>query len=101
MMRPAPVTAADGDDFIVMEYVRDRSLDALIPRNGMRLSEVLRIAIPVAEAVAAAHAHGIVHRDIGLCSAKTPSIRKTARFPRSSPRISSAAICRARMKISV
>jgi serine/threonine protein kinase len=35
-------------------------LDALIPRQGMRLGEVLRIAIPVADALAAAHARGIV-----------------------------------------
>ena len=51
-------------DFIVMEYVRGKSLDALIPRHGMRLGEVLRIAIPVADALAAAHARGIIHRDL-------------------------------------
>ena len=47
-----------------MEYVRGKSLDALIPRHGMRLGEVLRIAIPVADALAAAHARGIIHRDL-------------------------------------
>ena len=47
-----------------MEYVRGKSLDALIPRQGMRLSEALRIAIPVADALAAAHARGIIHRDL-------------------------------------
>jgi len=40
-----------GHDFIVMEYVRGKSLDALIPRHGMRLSELLRIAMPVADAL--------------------------------------------------
>ena len=58
------IESADGIDFIVMEYVRGKSLDALIPRQGMRLGEVLRIAIPVADALAAAHARGIVHRDL-------------------------------------
>ena len=58
------IEAADGNDFIVMEYVRGKSLDALIPRHGMRLGEVLRIAIPVADALAAAHARGIIHRDL-------------------------------------
>jgi Tol biopolymer transport system component/tRNA A-37 threonylcarbamoyl transferase component Bud32 len=58
------IESADGIDFIVMEYVRGKSLDALIPRHGMRLGEVLRIAIPVADALAAAHARGIVHRDL-------------------------------------
>jgi len=58
------IESANGNDFIVMEYVRGKSLDALIPRHGMRLGEVLRIAIPVADALAAAHARGIIHRDL-------------------------------------
>ena len=58
------IESANGYDFIVMEYVRGKSLDALIPRHGMRLGEVLRIAIPVADALAAAHARGIIHRDL-------------------------------------
>src|SRR4029453_15526426 len=58
------IESANGIDFIVMEYVRGKSLDALIPRHGMRLSELLRVAIPVADALGAAHARGIVHRDL-------------------------------------
>jgi Tol biopolymer transport system component len=58
------IESADGNDFIVMEYVHGRSLDALIPRQGMRLNEALRIAIAVADALVNAHAHGIVHRDL-------------------------------------
>src|SRR6185503_4477252 len=58
------IESANGIDFLVMEFVRGKSLDALIPRHGMRLSELLRIAIPVADALAAAHARGIVHRDL-------------------------------------
>jgi serine/threonine protein kinase len=58
------IESANGHDFIVMEYVRGKSLDALIPRHGMRLGELLRIAIPVADALAAAHARGIIHRDL-------------------------------------
>jgi len=58
------IESANRHDFIVMEYVRGKSLDALIPRHGMRLGEVLRIAIPVADALAAAHARGIIHRDL-------------------------------------
>jgi serine/threonine protein kinase/Tol biopolymer transport system component len=56
--------ATDGIDFLVMEYVRGKSLDELIPRHGFRLGETLRIAIAVADALAAAHAHGILHRDL-------------------------------------
>jgi serine/threonine protein kinase len=58
------IESADGNDFIVMEYVRGKSLDALIPRQGMRINEALRIAIAVADALVTAHARGIVHRDL-------------------------------------
>ena len=51
-------------DFIVMEYVQGRTLDALIPRQGLRVGEALRIAIPLADALSAAHGAGIVHRDL-------------------------------------
>jgi serine/threonine protein kinase len=58
------IESANGIDFIVMEYVRGTSLDQRIPRHGMRLSDVLRVAIPVSDALAAAHARGIIHRDL-------------------------------------
>ncbi|HUL79895.1 MAG TPA: protein kinase [Vicinamibacteria bacterium] len=58
------IEAAEGVDFIVMELVPGKTLDALIPRQGMRLGEALRVAIPLADALAAAHAAGIVHRDL-------------------------------------
>jgi serine/threonine protein kinase/WD40 repeat protein len=58
------IDADDGVDFIAMEYVAGRTLDALIPRQGMRPAEVLRIAVQIADALAAAHAAGIIHRDL-------------------------------------
>jgi serine/threonine protein kinase/Tol biopolymer transport system component len=58
------IESADGIDFIVMELVPGRTLDSLIPKSGMRLGEALRLAIPIADALAAAHARGIVHRDL-------------------------------------
>ena len=58
------IESADGIDFIVMELVPGKTLDALIPRQGMRLGEALRVAIQIADAVSAAHARGIVHRDL-------------------------------------
>jgi eukaryotic-like serine/threonine-protein kinase len=57
------LSSADGIDFIVMEYVDGRPLSALV-RGGMRMDEVLRVAIAVADALSHAHAAGIVHRDI-------------------------------------
>ena len=55
---------ADGVDFIAMEYVAGKTLDRLIPKDGMRLAEVLKYAIQIANALARAHAAGIIHRDI-------------------------------------
>jgi serine/threonine protein kinase len=55
---------ADGVDFIAMEYVAGKTLDRLIPKNGMRLAEVLKYAIQIANALTRAHAAGIIHRDI-------------------------------------
>jgi serine/threonine protein kinase len=58
------IDQADGIDFIAMEYVSGKTLDALIPRKGMRLSLALKYAIQIADALAKAHAAGIVHRDL-------------------------------------
>lgn len=58
------IESAEGRDFIVMEYVAGKGLDRLIPWQGMPLGEVLRIAIPIADALARAHGRGIVHRDV-------------------------------------
>lgn len=57
------IESADGIDFIVMEYVAGKTLGDLI-RPGMPLAEILRIAIPIADALARAHAAGIIHRDL-------------------------------------
>ncbi|MBZ5583494.1 MAG: serine/threonine protein kinase, partial [Acidobacteriia bacterium] len=51
-------------EFIAMEYVDGRTLDEVIPRNGMPLNEALKHSIQIADALAAAHAAGIVHRDL-------------------------------------
>jgi serine/threonine protein kinase len=54
----------EGQTFIVMELVESKPLTDLIPRKGIRLTEALRIAAQVADALTAAHAAGIVHRDL-------------------------------------
>lgn len=58
------IDALDGVDFIVMEYVEGRPLDRLIPADGLPLNEALAYAAQIADALAAAHTAGIVHRDI-------------------------------------
>jgi len=54
----------DGRTFIVMEWVDGKPLNELIPGEGMRVTDALRIAEQVAHALTAAHAAGIVHRDL-------------------------------------
>ena len=51
-------------DFIAMEYVAGKTLDKLIGRKGLRLTEALRYAIQIADGLAAAHNAGIMHRDL-------------------------------------
>src|SRR5215510_15120448 len=49
------ISQADGMDFLVMEYVKGKSLGALIGR-GLRLRDTLRYAAQIASALAKAHA---------------------------------------------
>src|SRR5262249_43134662 len=58
------IAGETGKQYIVMEYVRGKTLDQIIPRKGMRLAEVLKVGIQVADAVAGAAAGGVVHRDL-------------------------------------
>jgi eukaryotic-like serine/threonine-protein kinase len=58
------VSSDGGVDFIAMEYVQGKTLDQLIPSKGMRINDALKIAVQVADALAAAHAIGVVHRDV-------------------------------------
>ena len=53
-----------GVRFLTMELVRGKSLAELIPATGWPLNRVLDVAVPLADAVAAAHQHGITHRDL-------------------------------------
>ena len=50
--------------FLTMEYVDGKPLTDVIPRDGLPLDKLLAIAIPLADAVAAAHQAGITHRDL-------------------------------------
>jgi eukaryotic-like serine/threonine-protein kinase len=58
------IASDDGLDFIAMEYVPGKALNQLITRKGLPLAETLRYAIQIADALATAHAAGIIHRDI-------------------------------------
>src|SRR5438067_594130 len=56
--------SANGDDFIVMEFVPGRTLTELLAASRLSLDQALGYADQIASALAAAHAVGIVHRDI-------------------------------------
>jgi len=59
------VVETAGLPFLVMEYVPGRSLQDRIDRQGpLSLHEVLRIGMQTAAGLAAAHAQGLVHRDV-------------------------------------
>ncbi len=59
-------TGVDGDtNYIVMEYVEGRTLAEYLARGGtLAPRKAAEIAEKVAEALAAAHAQGVIHRDI-------------------------------------
>src|SRR5436853_7901675 len=54
----------DGRSFIVMQHVEGETLAKLIQRKPLGLPESLDTAVQVADALAEAHRHGIIHRDI-------------------------------------
>src|SRR5262245_60785689 len=50
--------------FIVMGLVDGRPLSDLIPREGLPVETFVRYAVQIADALAYAHEHGVVHRDL-------------------------------------
>jgi len=54
----------DGVRFLTMERIRGETLSRLIPAGGMSLERMFKVAISLADALAAAHVAGIVHRDL-------------------------------------
>ena len=53
-----------GHEYIAMERVEGRTLDAITPSQGLALREALGYAVQMASALAVAHEAGIVHRDL-------------------------------------
>jgi serine/threonine protein kinase/formylglycine-generating enzyme required for sulfatase activity/dienelactone hydrolase len=54
----------EGTDYLVMEYLEGETLAARLARGPLSLSDLLRIAIQIAEALGRAHQQGVVHRDL-------------------------------------
>jgi serine/threonine-protein kinase len=54
-----------GDLYFVMEYLEGRSLAELVAREApLPPARALAIAAQIADALAASHAHGVIHRDL-------------------------------------
>ena len=57
--------SSDGNQFIVFEFVDGENLKQLIERTGpLPIERAIEIAIEIADALAFAHAHDLVHRDV-------------------------------------
>lgn len=65
IVRAYGVGQYDGIPYIVMEYVEGKTLKQIIQENGpMPARTAIRITCQVLEALSAAHATGIIHRDV-------------------------------------
>jgi serine/threonine protein kinase len=58
------VEEADGVLFLTMEYLEGKPLGEVIVKGGLPLTKILNLAIPLADAISAAHQKGITHRDL-------------------------------------
>jgi len=55
----------EGDtDFLVMEYVDGQTLAQRLTKGPLPLEQALSVATEIAEALAAAHRQGVIHRDL-------------------------------------
>ena len=53
-----------GDAFISMELVSGANLARILSQRRLSIEETLKVATGVASALAEAHRHGVIHRDI-------------------------------------
>jgi serine/threonine protein kinase len=68
----------DGDvDYFVMPFLAGETLAARLARGALPVTDALRIAAAIADALDRAHRHGIVHRDL-----KPGNVMLTATGPR-------------------
>jgi serine/threonine-protein kinase len=54
----------EGRPFLAMEYIAGQTLSRVIPPDGLRADDVVRYGVQIADALAHAHEHGVIHRDL-------------------------------------
>ena len=55
---------ADGNRFLVLEYVEGETLQARLSKGALPLEEALALCRQIAEGLEAAHEKGVIHRDL-------------------------------------
>lgn len=58
------IDEADGQTFLSMAFLEGEALDRIVARGPLPLDRVIAVAAQAAEGLAAAHAQGVVHRDV-------------------------------------
>jgi serine/threonine protein kinase len=58
------VEDAEGIRFLTMELVEGQTLSTLVTPGGLPLPRILELAIPLTDALVAAHEKGVIHRDL-------------------------------------